>query len=384
MAVPASDLWTKIQKEISGKATPEQLAILQRYLDAWPDEWKGPYQTLKARLLTLVHKLQTTEAVKSSSARADPFHVPRGGDGQVAFIGLTNSGRSALVATLTQARLAVSDYPFTTQVPSPGMLWHRDAAIQIVDTPAIVPGLAGAAGPGQRLVQLIRAMDAVGIVIDLTQEPLEQMAVVCTELAAAQVVLLPRPVATVLVLKGKGGITFRGRPIPKVDRLAAARMLAEQGIVHAEVIIRAQFAPDELAAQIARQRVLPALLVGTKNDVPGVSDALARLRTHYPDYTAVDVNFLDGANFDALKTGLVEVLGLVQVGVLDRPAADAPRRTLILPRASSIGDVIDRVAPTRRALGVLARAWGSSAKYPGQPVGVEHLVEDGDLIHLQL
>src|SRR5215218_2091991 len=122
MAVPASDLWIKIQKELSGKSNQEQIALIRDYLDDWPDEWKGPYQELKDRLIKLTRRLQTTESVKSSSAREDPFHVKRGGDAQVALVGPTNSGKSALVATLTNARTDVSDYPFTTQLPIPGML----------------------------------------------------------------------------------------------------------------------------------------------------------------------------------------------------------------------------------------------------------------------
>ena len=383
MAVPASDLWIKIQKDLAGKTNSEQIAIVERYLHDWPDEWKGPYQELKERLVKLLRKLQTTESIKSSSAREDPFHVPRSGDAQVAFLGLTNSGKSALVATLTNAHLEVSDYPFTTQVPGPGMLRHKGAAIQLVDTPAIVPGLAGGAGPGQRLVQLIRAADAIAIVVDLAQEPLEQMKVVCRELAAANVVLLPRPVRTVLEPKGKGGIKFRGAGITKGERIAASRMLAEHGVVHAEVIIRSEFSPDELAAGLARRRLMPALIVGNKNDVPGAGDALALLRAHYAEYVVVDVNFLDEANFDQLRTSVFDILGLVRVYVLERPAADAPRTTLILPRSTSIGDVLDRVRPARNEQVPLARAWGLSVKYPGQSVGLEHLVDDGDLIHLQ-
>ena len=160
-------------------------------------------------------------------------------------------------------------------------------------------------------------------------------------------------------------------------------MLAEQGITHADVIIRVQFSPDDLAAQIARQQLMPALIVGTKNDVPGAADALARLHSHYPAYTIVAVNFLDEVNFDQLKTGLFDVLGLIRVFVLDRPVADAARVTLILARSSSIGDAIDRLLPGHGEQTVLARAWGTSVKYPGQPVGLEHLVEDSDLIHLQ-
>ena len=154
------------------------------------------------------------------------------------------------------------------------------------------------------------------------------------------------------------------------ERIAAARMLAEHGVVHAEVIIRSAFSPDELAAGLARRRLMPALIVGNKNDVPGAGDALALLRAHYAGYVAVDVNFLDEANFDQLKTSIFDILGLVRVYVLERPTADAPRTAVILPRSSSIGDVVDKVRSARNEQAPVVRAWGPSVKYPGQSVAL--------------
>jgi hypothetical protein len=383
MAIPANDLWAKLQKELGGKSNPEQLVILRRYLDAWPDEWKGPYQALKERLVKLERKLQTTEAVKSATAREDPFAVKRGGDAQVALIGLTNTGKSALVATLTHARTEVSDHPFTTHLPSPGMLDHLGAAIQLIDTPPIVPGLARGEGPGLRLLQLIRVVEALGVVVDLSEEPLRQLEVIHQELATANVLLRPHPLNTVLELKGKGGIKFRGAALAKDLRVVAARLLAEHDIAHAEVIVRSTFSIDELSAQLARKRLMPALIIGNKNDVPGASAALTALRAHYSEYAVVDVNFLDAMNFDVLKASLFAILGLVRVFLLDRPTPDASTTTMVLPRASSIGDLIDSRWSGRSDRPVHARIWGPSAKYAGQGVALEHLVCDSDCIFLQ-
>lgn len=383
MPIPASGLWNKIQRELGGKSNPEQIAIIRRYLDDWPDEWKGPYQELKERLVKLARRLQTTESVKSSSAREDPFHVKRGGDAQVALVGLVNSGKSALVATLTNARVEVSDYPFTTLLPSPGMLYHRGAAIQIVDTPPIVPGLARGEGSGPRLLQLVRGVDAVGIVVDLSEEPLTQLEVVRQELATANIKLLPAPIGTVLELRARGGIKFRGVAIPKEDRNIAAGILAEHGITNAEVIVRSKLMKDELLAQIARERLLPTIFVGNKNDLPGTDTALALLQSEYANFTVVDVNFLDATNFDQLQVGIFGILGLVRVFLLERAAPDAPETTLIVPRASSIADVVEHAPPPRQEHTALARIWGPSVRHPGQSVGLEHLVQDGDRIHLR-
>lgn len=383
MAVPASDLWIKIQKELGGKSNLDQIAVIRRYLDDWPDEWKGPYQELKDRLVNLSRRLQTTESIKSSSAREDPFHVKRGGDAQIALIGTTNSGKSALVATLTNARTDVSDYPFTTQLPIPGMLYEHGAALQIIDTPPLVAGLAQGEGSGPRLLQLIKGADAVGIVVDLSQDPLEQMELVRQELATAHIKLLPQPLATVLEHRGKGGIKFRGVEITKEERISAAGLLAQHGIANAEVVLRSRLKLDELAAQIARERLLPALIIANKNDMPGADMALARVQAEYGDFDLVDVNFLDGTNFDQLRSGLFDVLGVVQVFLLERPAPDVPATSLIVPRASRLADVVEHAVSGRTVHPTLVRIWGSSVRFAGQSVGMDHLVQDGDRIHLQ-
>jgi ribosome-interacting GTPase 1 len=284
---------------------------------------------------------------------------------------------------MTNARTEVSDYPFTTLFPVPGMLDHYGAAIQLVDTPPFVSGLAQGEGSGPRLLQLIRGADAAGILVDLSEEPLHQMELVRQELATAHIRLLPRPNSTVLELRAKGGIKFRGVDISKDERITAARMLGEHGITNAEVVVRSHLALDELASQLARERLLPAIIVGTKNDLPGAHEALAQLRAQYGEFDVIDVNFLDATNFDRLQASLFGILGLVRVFLVERPASDAPETILIVPRASSIGDVIEHIQPSRLQHPVLARIWGPSVRHPGQAVGLDHLVKDGDRVHVQ-
>ena len=112
--MPTRDLWTKIQKEIGGKADREQLRIVERHLNGWHDSWRGPYADMKKRLLKLSQKLETTQSEKFCDHTAS-LHVKRQGAAQVALIGVSNSGKSALVYALTGAPTVIADYPFATQ-----------------------------------------------------------------------------------------------------------------------------------------------------------------------------------------------------------------------------------------------------------------------------
>ena len=60
-------------------------------------------------------------------------YVRKEGSGQVVLVGLPNVGKSQLVSVFTMAAPQVSDYPFTTQLPIPGMMEYENVQIQLVD-----------------------------------------------------------------------------------------------------------------------------------------------------------------------------------------------------------------------------------------------------------
>ncbi len=88
--------------------------------------------------------------------------VPSDGAGQVVLVGPPNSGKSALLAALTNARPEVAAYPFTTRAPYPGIATWRDVRLQLVDLPPVsadflepwLPGLIGSAGAATFVVDL--------------------------------------------------------------------------------------------------------------------------------------------------------------------------------------------------------------------------------------
>lgn len=385
MALPANELWAKIQKELSGRTNPDQIAVLKKYLSSWPEEWKGPYRDLKTKLVKLVARLETTEAVKSSGERPDPFYVKRQGDGQIAVVGLTNSGKSAIVSTLTSAHTLIADYPFATQTPVPGMFRVLDAAIQLIDTPPIVPNLSDGEGSGQRLLQLIRASNAIVMVVDLSEDdPISQVTTIQGELATGNLLTIAHPLRTVLHLKGKDGISFRGSVISKEEQLVARTLLIEAGVSNAVVVLRDHFSPSELSAQLARKTLLPTIIAANKNDMPRADIQIETLRQAFKDYEIIDVTCLDEASFDRLKPALFSALALLRIFVLAKPSPEATRVPMIVPRPSTVADVAANLDGARKdARDLTARVWGSSVKHAGQIVAAEHLLVDDDFVYLQ-
>jgi uncharacterized protein len=381
MALPAKVYWAKLQKALRGQSEHEQIAILRRYVAEWPGWDDIQYRKMREQAEKLLRKLETSESTRSTKGQHDPFHVKRQGDGQICLIGAVNSGKSALVSTLTAAHTEVADYAFTTQRPVPGMLTYADAAVQLIDTPALVPGTSAGEGSGRRLLHLYSTADAAALVLDLAQDPLEQMAMIAAELAAGQMMRLSHPVCTEFHARSKGGIRFAGIPIDKAAQTDARDICAASKIAHAEICIRECFVSAELQTQIQARHLLPTIIIANKNDLPGAERALNRLRQAYPDDRIIDVNFLDEAHFETLKRAFVQILGLIQVSILDKPDPDAAcARNLVLVRASTLGDVFDHMGFSAEERPKAANIWGASVKYAGQEVGVDHIVVTGDKI----
>jgi uncharacterized protein len=133
-------------------------------------------------------------------------------------------------------------------------------------------------------------------------------------------------------------------------------------------------------AEVARADIdLPTLLAVTKVDEaePG---ALAALRAAVPDLPAVAVSILDDGSLEALKQAIWRLTGLIRVRL--RHEGVTEEEPMALEPGATAAEVAAKV---HRALGDTfrgARVWGPSARFDGQRVGRDHLVEDGDVVEI--
>ena len=171
------DYYEAERKYRGAKTIPEKVASLQEMMSATPkhkgtdhlraDQW--------ARMARLMEELEKPS--RTAGGRSEPFAIRKEGAGQATLVGLPNAGKSQLLASLTGAPARVDVYPFTTQVPLPGMVQFQNVQIQLVDTPAI-----NNRDMQTRLFSLLRNTDILLIVIDLSGDVLEQMEEVSLEL----------------------------------------------------------------------------------------------------------------------------------------------------------------------------------------------------------
>ncbi|MDR1893370.1 MAG: GTPase ObgE [Spirochaetales bacterium] len=112
----------------------------------------------------------------------------------VGLVGMPNAGKSSLVAALTQAKTKVGDYPFTTLVPSLGVLRRGDSEIVFADIPGIIEGAGQGAGLGLKFLKHIARTRVLVFLIDLSGDNfLESFGLLQKELRGYPGRLLDRP-----------------------------------------------------------------------------------------------------------------------------------------------------------------------------------------------
>jgi len=303
----------------------EKIAALEEMLAIMPKH-KGT-DHLRAELRTRIAKLNQLAAKKSGARRAS-MAIEKEGAAQVAVIGLPNSGKSQLIATITNASPPVAEYPFTTHGATPGMMEFENIKIQMLDTPPLVPQAIQFWLP-----PLLRGADALLIMLDLAGDPLEQMEAIITQLKKMRIVLGD----------GEGG----GDPEFTVWRRKA-------------------------------------LLIGNKLDLDGASRNYQALKAEYEGrFPVIAVSARQGTGLEELKAKTYEVLDIIRVYTKmpgKKPDFNDP---IVIDRGSTLADAAAEVHKDFAAGMKYARIWGSG-KHDGVMARRDHVLQDGDIIELHL
>lgn len=146
---------------------------------------------------------------------------------------------------------------------------------------------------------------------------------------------------------------------------------------------RADADPRELQAvraEVAHAGIdKPAFLAATRADEadPG---ALERLAAAFPELPLLAVSVLDERSLEAFREAAWRLTGLIRIRL--RAAGATEAEPIALKPGATVTDVADWVHHDLAATFGGARVWGSSARFDGQRVGRDHLVEDGDVVEI--
>ena len=93
----------------------------------------------------------------------------------IGIIGLPNSGKSSLLASITGATPKIANYKFTTLNPNLGVAVYDNKEITLADIPGLIEGAHTGIGLGIKFLKHIERCKTLIHLIDITEENIENL-----------------------------------------------------------------------------------------------------------------------------------------------------------------------------------------------------------------
>ena len=357
----------------SARTVKEKVAALQEAIKHMPKH-KGA-EKLRAfiyrRLAELKRELQREKERRGGGSTQ---LIPKDGFQAVLF-GLPNSGKTYLLSKLTNAPVRPTDYPLATTEPTPGMMDAKGGKVQLVEIPSYFEGYEDSK-MGRIGLATLRAADAVILVVDLTEDPVRQVRELVEFLRSEDIYLNKKPPNVRIERKYSGGFEFIGDTFMEGDKKTYIEILQMYGIHSATVTFLEHTTPEDFILAVNESaRFLPAVLIGNKADYAGAEHV-----ERFLSIPNVDKLLFRNDKVEAVKEELFRALGLIRV--YTKPPREPPSpEPVVLKRGSKVKDLAARVLHGKEVK--QARVWGSS-RFPGQIVGPDYELHDGDVVELRL
>ena len=124
---------------------------------------------------------------------------------------------------------------------------------------------------------------------------------------------------------------------------------------------------------------VPMLVVINKIDLAG-EKYIEELKTEMPEAMFIAAD--KGINIEDLKDEIFERLELIRLYLKPQGKKADLEEPMIIRKGSTIGEVAARLHRDFIRNFRHAKVWGSSVKFPGQKVGLDHVLKDKDVLRL--
>jgi len=309
----------------SAREPEDKIAALEEMLAIMPHH-KGT-DRLHAVLRQKIAKLSQEAEKKLATARRAGFYITREGAGQVMLVGPANTGKSQLLAAVTDAIPEIAEYPLTTKTPMPGMMKFEDVQIQLVDTPPV-----GYKEVRVLLSNVLRSADLIAIVIDLSLESVSQVEAALQGLREARI-----------------------EPLTDDEK---------------------QVTPGSYPRKM--------LIVGNKNDLAGSNKNWEWLRSQYARlFPVVSISAREGRGLEEFKKAIYQVLNIIRVYTKTPGSKADLTDPMVLEKGTTLEEAAEALHKDFYQNLKYAVVWGSG-KYDGQRASKGHVLQEGDIVEFHI
>jgi hypothetical protein len=337
---------------------------------------QGHIGLLKAKIARL--KMEQEKRRAASGGGGQGYSVKKSGNATLALVGFPSVGKSTLLTKLTDAKSDVAAYAFTTVDVIPGIMYYKFAKIQVLDLPGLIRDASRGKGRGREVLAVVRTADLILFVIDVYDTNVE---VLIDELYNTGIRLNTHPPNVVITKTDRGGIEIKPTVnLTKITAEMASDMVSAYGYVNAEVIIREDIDEEQLIDVLTGNRVyMRSVTVVNKVDLVD-STYLAKVQERLKDHDPIFISANKELRLEDLKEAVYKKLEFIHVFLKPQGREADMDEPMVIMGGSSVGDLCDRIHRAFRRNFRYANVWGDSAKFPGQMVGVDHVLQNGDII----
>lgn len=340
--------------------------------------------SLKAKLCQLRREL--LEPSSSSGGGKQPgFEVQKMGDARIGLIGFPSVGKSSLLTWLTGVESEAASYEFTTLTCIPGIIYHNDCRIQLLDLPGIIQGAASGMGRGRQVIATAKSCDVILMVLDATKDD-AQKDMLSKELFDVGIRLNTRPPDISFTKTRGGGLKFNST-VPNTngfDRDICHSVLQQYKIFNADVVCREDVSVDDFIDVVeGNRKYCKCIYVYNKIDMLDIAsvDEIAR-RPH-----SVVISVKQKLNSDYLLERLWAAMEVVRVYTKKKGEFPEFKDPLVITpqRGTKRIDVENAVMLLHKSLldeFKHALVWGKSVKTSPAICGLKHELADEDVMQI--
>lgn len=367
----------------------EKIEKLREFLSLVPKH-KGT-ENLRAQVKRKIATLrrEIAEKKRKRAGKGGPrFFVEKEGDAQIVILGPTNVGRSSLLSLLTNAKVEISSYQYTTREPTPGMFQHQNLQFQMVEAPALMEGSADGGAWGLQTLAAARNADGLILMVDLSQDPVEQFSMISRELERARI-LTREPKARIEIERKHVGAGLRiivlGRLLDCTLR-DLEQLFKGYRIRDATVKIRGEATLDDVEDAIFEGTVYrPAIVIANKADIPGAARRFEQLKGFVEGkMKTLTVSCQARSGLEKLGSEIFEMLNIIRVYTKEPSKRFPSDKPFTIRRGSTVLDLARRIHSDFYEQFSYAKVWSRRLRFSPQKVGGSFILEDGDTVEIHV
>ncbi len=335
---------------------------------------------LKAKIARL--KEQQERVREQSGGGGKGFNIKKSGNATVSLVGFPSVGKSTLLNKVTDADSEIGRYDFTTLDVVPGLMEYKGAKIQILDLPGLIKGASKGKGRGREVIAAARNSDLIILMMDVFRHEIH---VIVNELHQAGLRLNERPVDVRIYKTMKGGLNVNHTvELTKIDEEMVKGVVSSYGIINADIVLREDINEDQLIDYLSGNKIyVDALVVLNKIDLLPEEDVKKIITELEQAGWIVRPMAADKDLFiDTFKDMVFDISKFIRI-FLKPQGKDADLiEPLVIKEDSTVGMVCDYLHRDFRERFRFAKVWGPSGKFPGQNIGISHILKDEDVLSI--